>query len=129
MAKLYASYDIVAVPSNHLYWHEAFGMVSVEAQHSGCKVIASNADGLPETNCGELIMFEPGNSYDLALKIVRATKTGPLLPEQRAEAVQHFTRASSADLLLKAIKKEVDPAFYRTLSGEASRQVQLLAST
>lgn len=105
MAKLYARYDIVAVPSNHTYWHEAFGMVSVEAQHSGCQVVASNADGLPETNCGELILFKPGDSYDLAKKIVRAANTGTILPEQRAEAVQHFTRAASVDLLLNVLNR------------------------
>lgn len=105
MAKLYARYDIVAVPSNHQYWHEAFGMVSVEAQHSGCRVIASNADGLPETNCGELMLFKPGNSYDLAIKIAKAAKIGPLLAEQRADSVTHFTRASSVDMLLKIIER------------------------
>ena len=105
MARLYARYDIVAVPSNHLYWHEAFGMVSVEAQHAGCKVVASNADGLPETNCGELILFQSGNSYDLALKIFKAAKAGPLLPEQRAESVKHFTRKSSVDLLMQILHK------------------------
>jgi glycosyltransferase involved in cell wall biosynthesis len=105
MARLYARYDIVVVPSNNRYWHEAFGMVSVEAQHSGCKVIASNADGLPETNCGELILFEPGNSYDLALKIARTAKAGPLLPEERADTIKHFTRASSVDALLRIIDR------------------------
>jgi D-inositol-3-phosphate glycosyltransferase len=105
MARLYARYDIVVMPSNNKYWHEAFGMVSVEAQHSGCKVVASNADGLPETNCGELVLFEPGNSYDLAKKIVRAARSGPLLPEQRADTVTHFTRAASVDSLLKVINR------------------------
>lgn len=105
MAKLYASHDIVVVPSNHQYWHEAFGMVSVEAQHAGCKVIATNADGLPETNCGELILFQPGNSYDLALKIMRAAKTGPILDEQRNDSITHFTRASSVDMLLQVLRK------------------------
>jgi D-inositol-3-phosphate glycosyltransferase len=104
MARLYARYDIVVVPSNHTYWHEAFGMVSVEAQHAGCKVIATFADGLPETNCGELILFKPGDSYDLALKICKAAKTGPILPEQRAQTIQHFTRSSSVDALLRTLE-------------------------
>jgi D-inositol-3-phosphate glycosyltransferase len=105
MAKLYASYDIVVVPSNHHYWHEGFGMVSVEAQHSGCRVIASNADGLPETNCGELMLFQPDNSYDLAKKIARSAKIGPLLPDQRSDTISHFTRASSVNALLKVINR------------------------
>lgn len=105
MARLYARYDIVVVPSNNKYWHEAFGMVSVEAQHSGCKVVASNSDGLLETNCGELIYFEAGNSYDMALKIARAAKTGPMLPEERANTIKHFTRASSVDALLAVVER------------------------
>src|SRR5665213_1078094 len=50
MARLFADNDIVVMPSNHRYWHEAFGMVSVEAQHAGCRVIGTNDGGLPETN-------------------------------------------------------------------------------
>jgi D-inositol-3-phosphate glycosyltransferase len=105
MARLYARHDIVVVPSNNKYWHEAFGMVSVEAQHSGCRVIASNADGLPETNCGELVLFKPGDSYDLAQKIVKVTKTGPILKSQRDDTITHFTRKSSVDSLLTVLEK------------------------
>jgi len=36
-AKLFASHDIVVMPSNHDYWHEAFGMISIEAQHTGTR--------------------------------------------------------------------------------------------
>lgn len=103
MARLFARYDIVVVPSNHQYWHEAFGMVSVEAQHAGCKVVASNADGLPETNCGELILFESGNAQALSHSIVKAAKAGPLLASLRKQSTKHFTRAASVDSLLSII--------------------------
>lgn len=42
----------VVMPSNSHYWHETFGIVSVEAQHAGCRVIASDDGGLPVTDCG-----------------------------------------------------------------------------
>lgn len=113
MAKLFAESDIVVVPSNHRYWHEAFGMVSVEAQHAGCKVVATNADGLPETNCGELVLFQPGNSYDLAKKIVNANRTGPILPEQREDSITHFTRKSSVDALLRAMERKLGTNFLK----------------
>jgi D-inositol-3-phosphate glycosyltransferase len=103
MAKLYARYDIVVVPSNYQYWHEAFGMVSVEAQHAGCKVVASNADGLPETNCGELILFQSGNPQALSQQICKAAQAGPILAAQRKQSVKHFTRASSVNALLGVI--------------------------
>lgn len=106
MARLYARYDIVAMPSNNFYWHEAFGMVSVEAQHAGCRVVASNSAGLPETNCGELLLFEPGNSFALAKAIAMAAKAGPVSKTQRKQALKHFTRAESVDALLDVIRPQ-----------------------
>lgn len=103
MARLFARYDIVAVPSNSQYWHEAFGMVSVEAQHAGCRVVATRADGLVETDCGQLILFEHDNSYALAKAIVKAKRTGPISAAERAEAVTHFTLAESVDDLLDVL--------------------------
>jgi glycosyltransferase involved in cell wall biosynthesis len=108
MARLFARYDIVVVPSNHRFWHEAFGMVSVEAQHAGCRVVASGADGLPETNCGELLLFEPGNSYALAKAIKRARDAGPITPALRRQACKHFTRAESVDALLAILQSQYD---------------------
>lgn len=105
MARLFARYDIVVVPSNHQFWHEGFGMVSVEAQHAGCRVVASGADGLLETNCGELMLFEPGNSYALAQTIQKAVKAGPISAAQRHQATKHFSRAESVDALLALINK------------------------
>lgn len=105
MAKLFARYDIVVVPSNHQFWHEAFGMVSVEAQHAGCRVVASGADGLLETNCGELILFEPGNSHALARAIERSRRAGPITAAQRRQASKHFTRAESVDSLLAIVNR------------------------
>jgi glycosyltransferase involved in cell wall biosynthesis len=103
MAKLFAEHDVVVMPSNNRYWHEAFGMVSVEAQHAGCRVIASNDGGLPETNCGELLLFSPGNSYSLYKTILKAAKLGPLEPAERAEASKHFTLSESVDNFLHII--------------------------
>ncbi len=103
MARLFGRYDIVVIPSNHQYWHEAFGMVSVEAQHSGCRVVGSDSGGLPETNCGELILYEPGNSYALASAIQMATKAGAITTGQRQEAIKHFTLEESVNSLLAVI--------------------------
>ena len=36
MAALMAEHDVVVMPSNGQYWHETFGIVSIEAQHAGC---------------------------------------------------------------------------------------------
>jgi D-inositol-3-phosphate glycosyltransferase len=44
-------------------------MTSVEAQHSGCRVIASLSGGLPETDCGILDLVPAGNAYLVSEKI------------------------------------------------------------
>ena len=59
MAALMAEHDIVVMPSNSQYWHETFGIVSIEAQHAGCRVVASDDGGLPETDCGAV---DPGRA-------------------------------------------------------------------
>lgn len=103
MAKLFTDYDIVAMPSNHHYWHEGFGMVSVEAQHAGCRVVASNDGGLPETDCGHLTLFTPGDSLALGKTIRAAAASGPVSAQQRAVAANCFTRAASVDSLLAVL--------------------------
>lgn len=103
MAKLFAEHDIVVMPSTSQFWHEAFGIVSVEAQHAGCRVVASNGGGLPETDCGGLILVEPDNPLALAKGIVHAAKLGRLTEQDRAAAIKKFTVGESIDSLFKVI--------------------------
>lgn len=100
MAKLYASCDVVVMPS---LWEEPFGMIAVEAQHAGCRVVASDIGGLPETDCGGLLLVEPNNPYALAEAIAEALKLGPLSQHERQAAAQRFTAAESVDSLLHVI--------------------------
>ncbi|HEX5448076.1 MAG TPA: glycosyltransferase family 4 protein [Candidatus Saccharimonadales bacterium] len=110
-AKMFARHQVVVMPSNPTfwiepfgYWRETFGMISVEAQHAGCYVVASNDGGLKETDCGGLILFEPANSYSLALNIQKAAHAGAMTIKQRKEAIKHFTRAESVDAMLAVLK-------------------------
>jgi D-inositol-3-phosphate glycosyltransferase len=103
MAKIYAAHDIVVMPTSSLMWKEAFGMISIEAQHAGCRVVASNDGGLPETDCGELILVEPDNPLALAEGIAKAINLGPLTTEQRKNAASKFTDARSLDSLLNLV--------------------------
>lgn len=103
MAQLYAEHDIVVMPSSSVLWKEAFGMTSVEAQHAGCRVVASNDGGLPETDCGGLILVEPDNPLALAEGIKEAMALGPLSKAQREKASKKFTVAESVDSLLKVM--------------------------
>jgi glycosyltransferase involved in cell wall biosynthesis len=100
MAALMADHDIVVMPSNSQYWHETFGIVSIEAQHSGCRVVASDDGGLPETDCGGIVLIKPDNAEALAWGIREAVDSGPLTAAVRQDAGARFTVGESVDTLL-----------------------------
>jgi glycosyltransferase involved in cell wall biosynthesis len=103
MAELLSIHDIVVMPSNSQYWHETFGIVSVEAQHSGVMVIASDDGGLPETNCGGILLVKPDDPAELADAINRVILQKPMSEQTRRSAVNLFTVEQSVDNLLKVL--------------------------
>ena len=78
MSALMSEHDVVVMPSNSQYWHETFGIVSIEAQHAGCRVVASDDGGLPETDCGALLLVAPDDAEALAQGILAARSLGPV---------------------------------------------------
>ena len=94
VAALMAEHDVVVMPSNGQYWHETFGIVSIEAQHTGARVVASDDGGLPETQCGALQLVEADNSEALALGIIDALSQGPRLGVGAGQRRGCFTWAS-----------------------------------
>jgi D-inositol-3-phosphate glycosyltransferase len=100
MAELLARTDILLMPS---VFAEPFGMLSVEAQHTGCRVIASSLGGLPETNCGLLTLVEQRNPQALITAIKEATILGLSTKKEREYAASKFTLAESVNSLLKFI--------------------------
>ena len=115
MAALMAEHDVVVMPSNSQYWHETFGIVSIEAQHSGCRVVASDDGGLPETDCGTLDLITPDDSEALALGILAALERGPVLEAQRAQAATTFTVSQSVDQLLSVLRAPSTPTPWRVV--------------
>ncbi len=105
MAALMARHDIVVMPSNSQYWHETFGIVSIEAQHAGCRVVASDDGGLPETDCGAVTLVRPDDAEALAWGILTAAGSGPVSPGARRAAGTRFTVAQSVDALLGAFAR------------------------
>lgn len=97
MAALLSETDILLMPS---VFEEPFGMLSVEAQHTGCRVIASSLGGLPETNCGLLTLVEQRNPVALIAGIKAAIQLGAATDEQRTRATTHFTLGKSVAELL-----------------------------
>ncbi len=100
MAQLLAQSDILLMPS---VCAEAFGMLSVEAQHSGCRVVASNVGGLPETNCGLLTLVEPRSPRALVTGIKHAVALGQATKKERDIAKNDFTLDMSVDALLHTL--------------------------
>ncbi len=105
MAALMAEHDVVVMPSNGQYWHETFGIVSIEAQHAGCRVVASNDGGLPETDCGAVTLVDADNAEALAWGVRTAIAEGPLSVEERRIAGSRFTVAHSVDGLLDVLSR------------------------
>ena len=103
MAALMADHDIVVMPSTSKYWHETFGIVSIEAQHTGCRVVASDDGGIPETDCGAVLLVEPDNAEALAVGLRAAILAGPVSETLRARAATRFTVAASVDSLLDVL--------------------------
>jgi D-inositol-3-phosphate glycosyltransferase len=100
MAALMVEHDVVVMPSNGQYWHETFGIVSIEAQHAGTHVVASDDGGLPETQCGSLHLVEPDNSEALAVGIIDALSCDRVGISERDRAARCFTVIQSVDALL-----------------------------
>lgn len=100
IAKLLARSDILLMPS---VFAEPFGMLSVEAQHAGCRVVASNVGGLPETNCGLLTLVDPRSPLALLTGIKQAVALGSSSKKDRDKARSEFTLAASVESFLQII--------------------------
>lgn len=103
MAELLSKTDILLMPS---VFAEPFGMLSVEAQHSGCRVIASSLGGLPETNCGLLTLVEERNPQALITAIGEAIALGLSTTKERRAAIHAFTLGESVNSLLRYLPRE-----------------------
>jgi glycosyltransferase involved in cell wall biosynthesis len=109
MAELLVEHDVVVMPSNGQYWHETFGILSIEAQHAGCRVVASDDGGLPETDCGALLLVAADDAEALAQGVLAARTLGPVPESVRRRAGQAFTVAASVDGLLRVLGAPTAP--------------------
>jgi glycosyltransferase involved in cell wall biosynthesis len=100
MAGLLSRSDILVVPS---VYAEPFGMLSIEAQHAGCRVVASNLGGLPETNCGLLTLVESRDPKALLKGIEQAVALGAATKKERTVAKANFTLDASLTSLLDVL--------------------------
>lgn len=117
MATLMAEHDVVVMPSNSQYWHETFGIVSIEAQHAGCRVVASDDGGLPETDCGAVVLVAPDDADALAEGICRAVAMGVVPTGQGSSAAMRFTVGQSVDGLLAVLGRVRSPTPAEVIDG------------
>ncbi len=110
LAALLVTQDVLVMPGHPHVRPEAFGMLSVEAQHAGCRVVAGDLGGMPETDCGGLLLFRAGDPLALAHAIRRAGRQGRLTDAERRQAAQRFTPSQSVDQLLSVLAGD-RPAF------------------
>ncbi|WDN56362.1 glycosyltransferase family 4 protein [Streptomyces clavuligerus] len=103
MARLLVTQDVLVMPSHSTLWIEPFGTLSAEAQHAGCRVVASDLGGLPESDCGGLVLCRPDDPLALARAVRRAGALGRLTPAERRAAARQRTAAHSVDELLTAL--------------------------
>lgn len=101
MARLLAKSDMLLMPS---VFAEPFGMLSIEAQHAGCRVVASNVGGLPETNCGLLTLVAPRSPVALLTGIKQGVALGSVTKNERDDATNKFSLAASVDELLSVLQ-------------------------
>ena len=127
MAALMSEHDVVLMPSNSQYWHETFGIVSVEAQHSGCRVVASDDGGLPETDCGAMVLVTPDDAEALAQGLLAARRLGPVGAATRRSAGSAFTVVDSVDALLTVLRAPRTPTPWAVIE-ELEAMVRLPAS-
>ena len=91
------------VPS---FYKEAFGIVALEGLACGCQVIGSDSDGISEAigTCG--LLFEKGNSEDLASKMLKMDSMKPLKDEIVFNYLKKFTPESMVQKYLDYLKYE-----------------------
>jgi glycogen(starch) synthase len=114
LAREYGSHRILAVPSR---WDEPFGIVALEGIACGCRVVASDAGGLPEATgpCGTL--FRAGDPASLA----DALQAELLRPDHAdASAFMHLERHRPATVALEYLglfSKLINSSENRETSG------------
>lgn len=84
----YAAVDIFVMATKA----ETFGMVTIEAMASGCKIVGSNAGGTPEIlKNGEFgTLFETQNSKALAKALIKAKDKAPINSAKLEEEVSKY---------------------------------------
>jgi glycosyltransferase involved in cell wall biosynthesis len=91
---------IILIPS---IWEEPFGMVALEAMACGCIPIASKSGGLPEAIGDAGLLFEKGNSEELARQMIRLLQDQSLQQQLRRNAKEHLAKHRAENIVSQYI--------------------------
>ena len=111
LVSFYQHARFIVVPSE---WYETFGLVVAEAMSHGLPVIASRIGGLPELVEDGVtgLLFEPGNSEDLAGKMKLLWDNSDLCKKMgeagRDKATREYNENIYYKRLIAAYKKAID---------------------
>ncbi|MBD5802544.1 D-inositol 3-phosphate glycosyltransferase [Azoarcus sp. Aa7] len=85
IAQIFVDIDVLVVPS---LWYENSPLVLYSAQAARCTVVASNLPGIADVIHGDVngLLFESGNSSDLARQLLRLLNEEGLLQRLGAQA-------------------------------------------
>jgi glycosyltransferase involved in cell wall biosynthesis len=89
VAAVVASHRVLCLPTPVLA-PEAFGLLSIEAQHAGVRVVATRSGGLSETDCGLLTQVND-DPQSLLAGLTEALNKPPVSPRERYRAQQLWT--------------------------------------
>lgn len=89
LARALNEHRFILIPS---IWQEPFGMVALEAMACGCIPIASRTGGLPEAVGEAGLLFEKGNSDELAERMACLLRDTALQEELQGNAKKHLSR-------------------------------------
>ena len=91
----------ICVLSSH--W-EGFGLVAVESMAAGVPIIASNVSGLSNVVGDERLLFQPGDSKQLAEKIIGLLTDESLYERLREYCLQRASKFSIEKTIIKQIE-------------------------
>jgi glycosyltransferase involved in cell wall biosynthesis len=100
-------HKIVVVPSK---WEEPFGLVAIEALACGCRVVYSNAGGLPEAAGNFSFGYNNNSILELGNSIIDAIET-PITKDEQIEIEKHLSL-----LHIDHVSKQYIEAFQNTLN-------------
>ncbi len=106
MCKAYRSVDVVVVPS----YVESFGRVCAEAMMCGAPVIVSSVGGLKDQVVWEEQLFKPGNSDELAAKLIeyyknRESRYHEWGSREHKRALENYSAEKVGEAILSLMEK------------------------